>query len=712
MRPATRTAAGLLAAAAVWYAGGTAGVANAQPPLPYPRLANMYWPTFVDSNVVNAVAKWDIAVVNSIWTDAQLARLRQLNPNIKIYFYVIAYTVELPPASGDAWKVQNYNYALANDLWWYDKNGGIGSDWPNTRMCNITASGPTGPQGSWRQYIAARIEQLVAAHPALDGVFLDNFWEQLSWQQQFRQLDSDCNPTHNPAGCNGVADSNAQLDSLWNAALRAFAADLRARFDVLQTGRPRPLAILTNNATDYFESLNGAMVEYFPSAHSNVDYDNAYGYNWNEEILNCPGGYLVTPFDPTPYKVQVLNGDWWGSLWQPARGPDFERHKRFTLASTLLGDGYYSLDAGQAFGHGNLWWEPEYDHAGRGKGWLGQPLGPPVRLLQPTGPEIILNGDFSAGLANWNGYPFDGGVGSLTADASTYHSAPASARITLTSLGPGNNGLYKMWQDPVPLVQHQMYTLRFWAKADAPRQRLEVHLYSDACPGQRCWGDRRFWIPTEWTPIEMSFSSKGTTPAGMNIFLRGTGTVWIDDWSLRTGDTTLMRRDFEHGVVLLNYTNQNQTVQLGGTFWRLKVPGNDYIGVYDGARVTSEVVPYSDARIVLRDSVPDLPGSGVSDAPPLATARTALAQNQPNPFNPNTEIRFTLAHDDQAELVVFDAAGRRVRTLLHGRVQGGIPYRIRWDGQDEAGRAQPSGVYLYRLRTPDTSLARKMILAR
>ena len=160
-----------------------AGLANAQPPLPYPRLANMYWPTFIDSNVVKAVAKWDVAVVNSVWTDAQLGRLRQLNPNIKIFFYVIAYTVELPPASGDAWKMQNYNYALANDLWWYDKNGGTGSDWPNTRMCNITALGPVGPLGSWRQYIAARIEQLVAAHPDLDGVFLDNFWEQLSWQQ-------------------------------------------------------------------------------------------------------------------------------------------------------------------------------------------------------------------------------------------------------------------------------------------------------------------------------------------------------------------------------------------------------------------------------------------------------------------------------------------------------------------------------------------------
>src|SRR5262249_8070236 len=157
--------------------------------------------------------------------------------------------------------------------------------------------------------------------------FFDNFWERLSWQQQFRQLDSDCNPTHNPAGCDSVADSNERLDSLWNSALRGIAADVRARFDVLQASRPRPLAILTNNATDYFESLNGAMVEYFPSGHSNVDFDNLYGYNWNEEILDCPGGYLPAPFLASPYKAQVLNATWWGSLYSPARSADFERHK-------------------------------------------------------------------------------------------------------------------------------------------------------------------------------------------------------------------------------------------------------------------------------------------------------------------------------------------------------------------------------------------------
>jgi hypothetical protein len=674
--------------------------------LGYPRLANMYWPVAVDSAIVANLAKWDVVVVNSVWTDAQLAQLRALNPDIRIYFYVIAYTVELPPASGDAWKMQNYNYAAANDLWWYDKNLGVASDWPNTQMCNITSVGPSGPQGSYRQYFAASIAQMVASHPDLDGIFLDNFWQQLSWQQSQRQLDSDCNPTHNPAGCNGVADSNQYLDSLWNAALRDIAADIRGRFDLMQVNRPRPLAILTNNATDYFESLNGAMVEYFPSGHSNVDYDNPYGYNWNQEMLTCPGGYLVAPFDSSPYSFGVLNGDYVGSLWTPARNPEFERLKRFTLVSALLGDGYYSLDAGAATGHGNLWWEAEYDHAGRGKGYLGQPLGPMVRLLQPTGAEMIQNGGFDNGIANWDWYGFGGAVGTFSADAATFHSAPAAGRVVISSLPAG--GEYKLWQSPLFVTQHQPYTLSFWARASVPQQ-ISMHIYSEGCPGFRCWNDRSFCISTNWQRYEISFTSNSTAPAGLNIFIRTPGTFWMDDVSLRPGDTSLFRRDFEHGAVLLNYTNTTRTVDLGGNFWRLRIPGSM---IFDGGPTTAETIPVSDARIVMRDSIPPLPrDSTVSDAPPAAGTRNALFQNDPNPFNPTTVVEFSLERSEHVSLMIFDVAGRRVTTLVDAVMPAG-PQRALWDGRDARGRILPSGVYFYRLRTPTFAQTRKMTLLR
>jgi hypothetical protein len=447
------------------------------------------------------------------------------------------------------------------------------------------------------------------------------------------------------------------------------------------------------------------MIEYFPSGHSNVDYDNPYGYNWNQEILSCPGGYLVAPFLDVPYTFQVLNGDWIGSTWYPARNPEFERHKRFTLVSSLLGAGYYSLDAGAADGHGNLWWEPEYDHAGRGKGWLGQPLGPMTRLLQPTGAEILQNGDFTAGTAGWNAYPF-GGAGTFAADTTLFHSAPAAARAQVTSIDPG--GEFKIWQSAVPLVHHQAYTLSFWGRATVPLQ-LGIHLYSEQCPNLRCWSEHNFCLGPQWQRYEMSFTANATATAGLNIFARTPSTVWLDDVSLRAGDTSLFRRDFDEGVVLLNYTNVNQTVDLGGVFWRPKVPENP---VWDGARVTQEIIPPSDARIVLRDSVPDLPDTtGVSDVAPAGSWRAQLHQNEPNPFNPSTGIAFALGGEEPASLAIYDVAGRRVRTLfLRRRLPAGMTHRVRWDGTDDAGRRVPAGVYMYRITTPTWGASRKMVL--
>jgi len=679
---------------------------SAQTGPPYPRLANAFWLSSIDSTMIPALAKWDVLVLNPVWSNAQLAQIRALNPEIKIYFYVITYALEMPSSSITPWKLGNYQYAEAHDLWWRDKNGGIGSDWPNTRMANVTALGAAGPQGTWAQFFVTRVESLVVSHPDLDGVFLDNFWQQISWQQASRQLDSDCNPTHNPTGCNGVADSNAVLDGLWNAALRQVAADIRARFDVLQMGRSRPLAILTNNATDYFESLNGAMIEYFPSASSNVDYDSPYGYNWNEEMITCPGGYLSAPFNPNPVDIRILNADWSGTLYEPAAGQQFQRIKRFTLVSALLGDGYYSLDGAASNGHSNLWWEDEYDHAGRGKGWLGYPLGPMVRVLQPTGAERIANADFGAGLTAWDGYGF-GATGSHANDLTVFHDAPPSLRVDVQSVVPG--GTYKIWQTSLPLTHHAGYTLSFWARASVAQQ-LTVHLYADACPNSRCWKDRRFCLDTTWRFYQVSFHANATATAALNLFVETVGSVWLDDLSLRDGDTNVFRRDFEHGVVVLNYTNTSQNVNLGGTLWRPKFP-NSFL--WNGARVTSELIPFSDARIVLRDSVIDPPDSTSTDTAPLPVRpRAVLHQNDPNPFNPTTAIRFELEAADDVRLAIYDVAGRRVRLLLEAMMPAGRDHRVVWDGIDDHGRAVRSGVYIYRLKTTAGSHACRMVLLR
>lgn len=669
----------------------------------YPRLANMYLQGSIADGDLAALARWDVLILDSSVRADQMQRLRSMNPNIKIFLYVCGYCMQSPPPPAHDWLQVNYSYVTANDLWWRNWNRTIASDWPGAQLVNVTDRGAAGPQGTWRQYIAFRVEQLMRNQPDADGVFYDNFWKSISWQQGGAiQVDSDCNPTHHPAGCDGVMDSPALVDTLWNQAMRALAQDTRARFDALVATRGgRPLAIVTNSSSDYFPWLNGTLHEYFPSGAANPDPGNPYGYNWNHEMLSLPGGYLVAPFRTNPYRVSVLNADWEGTWASPTRTPEFERHKRFTLVSALMGDGYYSLDAAET-GHGSLWWEPEYDHAGRGRGYLGYPTGAMQRIGVPSGAEQIANGGFDAATtAPWDQLAVNA-TGGFARDTSEFRSAPAAGRITLTSVAGG--GSFKVYQN-VAVVGGRGYSLRFWARASTA-QEISLHLYSPSCPGVRCLNDTRVAIGTSWEQHEIAFTAAGTAAAaGLNLFFTTPGSVWLDDVSLREGDTSVFRRDFDQGIVLLNYTNQPQTVELSATFQRLSVPGSS---VFDGAVVTSEIVPPSDGRILLH--VSGDPDPDPVPVPPPPAPKPRLYQNEPNPFNPSTRIRFELSHDEHVHLAIYDIAGRLVRTLVNRRLAGGGTSSVTWNGTDRWGQRVRSGIYFYRITTPTFTETRKLTL--
>lgn len=87
-----------------------------------------------------------------------------------------------------------------------------------------------------------------------------------------------------------------------------------------------------------------------------------------------------------------------------------------------------------------------------------------------------------------------------------------------------------------------------------------------------------------------------------------------------------------------------------------------------------------------------------------------LAQNAPNPVTRSTQIEFVLPSEGAAALEVFDAAGRRVRTLAQGVQQAGA-HRVPWDRTADDGRTVSPGVYYYRLSTPEGVQAHPLIVA-
>ncbi len=99
------------------------------------------------------------------------------------------------------------------------------------------------------------------------------------------------------------------------------------------------------------------------------------------------------------------------------------------------------------------------------------------------------------------------------------------------------------------------------------------------------------------------------------------------------------------------------------------------------------------------------------DARVGAHAGFALKQNRPNPFNPETEIVFSLDSVDPicTRLDVYDTRGRRVRTLVEQDLGAG-EHRVYWDGKDSGGHPVSSGVYFYRLSSGEREQTRKMIL--
>jgi len=93
-------------------------------------------------------------------------------------------------------------------------------------------------------------------------------------------------------------------------------------------------------------------------------------------------------------------------------------------------------------------------------------------------------------------------------------------------------------------------------------------------------------------------------------------------------------------------------------------------------------------------------------SPPL---RFAVQQNVPNPFNPSTRISYTVAHREQVQLIVYDVAGRKVRTLVD-EVKTPGPHFVDWDSRDDGGNLVSSGIYHYRLRAGDFEETKRMVL--
>ncbi len=92
---------------------------------------------------------------------------------------------------------------------------------------------------------------------------------------------------------------------------------------------------------------------------------------------------------------------------------------------------------------------------------------------------------------------------------------------------------------------------------------------------------------------------------------------------------------------------------------------------------------------------------------PLSPALTLTSR--PNPARGSSTIIFKLPAPGRADLGIYDANGRRIRSLLDGFFSSG-PQSAVWDGRNENGAAVPSGIYFYRLDGQDGQRTGRLVL--
>lgn len=83
-----------------------------------------------------------------------------------------------------------------------------------------------------------------------------------------------------------------------------------------------------------------------------------------------------------------------------------------------------------------------------------------------------------------------------------------------------------------------------------------------------------------------------------------------------------------------------------------------------------------------------------------------LSQNYPNPFNPRTVIEYDLPKANYVTLKIYDLLGREVKTLLTIRQEPGR-HQVSFNAEGLS-----SGMYFYRIQTPDFVQTKKMVISR
>ncbi len=169
---------------------------------------------------------------------------------------------------------------------------------------------------------------------------------------------------------------------------------------------------------------------------------------------------------------------------------------------------------------------------------------------------------------------------------------------------------------------------------------------------------------------------------------------------LNSGETVRidLGKEYNGGNILLANVHSN--------FSRLN-QNELIIGCETDVRIDEEITVSMEVNGIREQVVYQVIIEPRGDDTPIYT--TDLLGNHPNPFNPDTNIEFSLAEAERAVVTIYNIKGEVVRTLADEVYPAGV-HSVHWNGKDDSGSSVSSGVYFYKLEAGATSKLKKMML--
>ncbi|MFA5510265.1 MAG: choice-of-anchor J domain-containing protein [Candidatus Cloacimonadaceae bacterium] len=184
----------------------------------------------------------------------------------------------------------------------------------------------------------------------------------------------------------------------------------------------------------------------------------------------------------------------------------------------------------------------------------------------------------------------------------------------------------------------------------------------------------------------------------------------------RSHTTTYGLERFRVGVSLLPTIVQQGFQWVNGAFSEAPANWTEYIfdlSAYDNQAVRIAIRCISDDSFVFYVDDFSVHSDGgylvSSDDTGIPAISTNLQDNYPNPFNPETTIRYSLREAGPVSIQIYNLKGQLVNTLVNEAKEAGN-HSVVWNGKDKNNRSVSSGVYYYKMNAGKYSSTKKMIL--